>query len=779
MKSWPPTAISISVLMLGWAVAAWPAPPTPLTTLRAIRTLTNAQAEEKLPAAFEATVTYYRKHDHFIFMQDGESGTYVQTPADLSLIAGDRVLVQGTTRGSFRPFVVASDITVLRRGAVVPSITATFDELIRAQYDCRMVIVRGVVRSVDRELAQSSTANSTTLQILTDGGYIEASIDNDDEEVFKSLLDAEVDVTGVSAGKFDGKMQQTGVRLYVSRPKDIKILNRGGDGPLSLPITPMDRILTGYHIRDLTRRVKVRGAITYFQPGTAVVLQNSESSLWIMTRTLDPLRVGDVAEATGFPDVHDDFLTLTRSEITDTHVQSPVAPRPLTWWQMTSRGHDIHDHVFDLVSIEGIVAAEERETVQDVYVLVSDGHTFSAVYRHPSQASQIQLAPMKMIPLGSRVRVAGICIAEGSSPNQNHAPFDILLNSLSDITVVATPSWLTIRNLSYVISGLLLVVIASGAWGWSLTRKVHLQTRALAARVEAEAALERRMTQLEQRRSRILEAINGSQPLANILAQVTELVTFLLDGAPCWCEIHGEICSGNDPQQTSGLRIVRLQIAAGSGPVLGSLIAGLSLLTPPSAMEAEALSTGARLATLAVENRRLYANLVHRSEHDLLTDIPNRFSLEQQLDRFMGGASRNEATFGLIYIDLDKFKQINDRFGHRTGDLYLQAVAGRMKCQLRSGDVLARIGGDEFIALVPILRGRGDAEEVAERLERCFDEPFELEGLRLQGAASVGLAVFPEDGANKEELQRSADAAMYSHKEGKRRLESLTEGLHH
>jgi len=80
---------------------------------------------------------------------------------------------------------------------------------------------------------------------------------------------------------------------------------------------------------------------------------------------------------------------------------------------------------------------------------------------------------------------------------------------------------------------------------------------------------------------------------------------------------------------------------------------------------------------------------------------------------------------------------------------------------------------------VPILRGRGDAEEVAERLERCFDEPFELEGLRLQGAASVGLAVFPEDGANKEELQRSADAAMYSHKEGKRRLESLTEGLHH
>jgi diguanylate cyclase (GGDEF)-like protein len=131
--------------------------------------------------------------------------------------------------------------------------------------------------------------------------------------------------------------------------------------------------------------------------------------------------------------------------------------------------------------------------------------------------------------------------------------------------------------------------------------------------------------------------------------------------------------------------------------------------------------------------------------------------------------------FGLIYVDLDRFKQINDRYGHRTGDLYLREVTRRMKLQLRTGDVLARIGGDEFIALVPILRDRADADEIAMRLDRCFDEPFVLDGCWVRGSASVGLAVYPEDGATKEELQRTADAAMYVHKESKRDQQKLGE----
>ena len=124
--------------------------------------------------------------------------------------------------------------------------------------------------------------------------------------------------------------------------------------------------------------------------------------------------------------------------------------------------------------------------------------------------------------------------------------------------------------------------------------------------------------------------------------------------------------------------------------------------------------------------------------------------------------------FGLIYVDLDDFKLVNDMYGHHVGDLYLQEVSLRMKRQLRTGDILGRLGGDEFAALVTVVRGRSDVEEIATRLERCFDAPFALEGYVLRGAASVGMAIYPIDGTTSDSLLSAADAAMYSAKNNRR-----------
>jgi len=174
------------------------------------------------------------------------------------------------------------------------------------------------------------------------------------------------------------------------------------------------------------------------------------------------------------------------------------------------------------------------------------------------------------------------------------------------------------------------------------------------------------------------------------------------------------------------------------------------------------------LTALAIETRRLYTDLRHRSEFDLLTDIHNRFSLDKYLDRQIAAAHQNAGIFGLIYIDLDKFKQVNDLYGHQIGDLYLQEVALRMKRQLRGVDMLARLGGDEFAALLPQVRNRAKVEEIAQRLERCIQEPFLIEGHSLQGSASVGIALYPENGATKDELLSAADTAMYAAKNAKR-----------
>jgi diguanylate cyclase (GGDEF)-like protein len=121
-------------------------------------------------------------------------------------------------------------------------------------------------------------------------------------------------------------------------------------------------------------------------------------------------------------------------------------------------------------------------------------------------------------------------------------------------------------------------------------------------------------------------------------------------------------------------------------------------------------------------------------------------------------------------VDLDEFKQVNDAYGHHIGDLYLQEVSLRMKRQLRTGDMLARLGGDEFAALAPTVRSRADVEEIALRMERCFDDPYAVEGYILHGSASVGFAIYPEDAATRDSLLSAADAAMYVAKRMKQQM---------
>jgi diguanylate cyclase (GGDEF)-like protein len=219
------------------------------------------------------------------------------------------------------------------------------------------------------------------------------------------------------------------------------------------------------------------------------------------------------------------------------------------------------------------------------------------------------------------------------------------------------------------------------------------------------------------------------------------------------------------------MRAIEQNISSRSGAVLGTIFAAFNALTKPHPEECEALQMGAGLATLAIETRRLYSDLVHRSEFDQLTEIQNRFSLEKHLDAMIHAARESAGIFGLIYIDLDKFKQVND--GHQFGDLYLQQVAARMKRQLRPGDLLARLGGDEFGVLLPLVHSRSDVEEVALRMERCLDDPFDVGDRALQGSASFGIAIYPVDAATRDSLLSAADAAMYVAKHSKKTNEDM------
>jgi diguanylate cyclase (GGDEF)-like protein len=729
------------------------AEPEAIASVRGVLALSNAQNKAGLPVRFEATVTYYRGSGTDVFVQDGDSAVYVRYRSGAGLQPGDRVQITGRTAEGFGPMVAADDVVVLRHDGVPEAIPATFEQVIGMQLSGLRVKIAAVVHSA--AMVGVGAQRGIHLEILMDGGYVNVAVNSVDESALKMLVDAQVEISGIALSKAHQKMQITGSRIVVQSLADVKVLKTAAEDPDSLPLSPFENVLNTYHVQDLSRRVRVRGTITYYQPGSSVMLQNGSKSLWVSTVGSQPMRVGDIAEVSGFPGVRNGFPGLNHAMVNDTQQYAPVSPAAIRWHEL-----GFGESALNLISIEGRLVRQVRETASDQYILEADGHLFSAVFRHPMPGVGQSVPAAKRIAVGSMVRVTGVGMFSSADSLNGPIATDVLMQSLDEIVVTARPSLLSVRNLTLVVGVLILIVFLVSTRGWFLERKIRRQTSAIAERNEAEATL-------QGKRSQILEDINASRPLAEIVEGITQMVSCQLNGAPCWCQIVDGAELGERPVNLSELRILQKDVVARTGTLLGTLFAALDLNSLTGTEETETLAVGARLATLAIETQRLYSDLHHRSEFDLLTDIHNRFSLDRYLEACVVEAHQTASVFGVIYIDLDDFKKINDAFGHHVGDLYLQHVTQRMKRQLRSADMLARVGGDEFVVLTPDVHNRAAVEEIALRLRRCFQETFLIEGHSIPGSASIGIALYPADGNTRDALFNAADGAMYKAKHGK------------
>ncbi|MBN3832199.1 diguanylate cyclase [Burkholderia sp. Ac-20344] len=156
--------------------------------------------------------------------------------------------------------------------------------------------------------------------------------------------------------------------------------------------------------------------------------------------------------------------------------------------------------------------------------------------------------------------------------------------------------------------------------------------------------------------------------------------------------------------------------------------------------------------------------LTHLAGHDALTALPNRLLFMEHLDAAIRRAAAMHEGLAVMFVDLDRFKQINDQHGHSAGDRTLVAVAKRLSLALRSGDMVARLGGDEFIVLITDVRSPAEISDVASRIQLVMAEELEFGDRRVAVGASIGVSEFPADGASAEELLVKADAAMYAAK---------------
>ncbi|HSD60578.1 MAG TPA: EAL domain-containing protein, partial [Burkholderiales bacterium] len=172
----------------------------------------------------------------------------------------------------------------------------------------------------------------------------------------------------------------------------------------------------------------------------------------------------------------------------------------------------------------------------------------------------------------------------------------------------------------------------------------------------------------------------------------------------------------------------------------------------------------------AAENRISFL-----AQHDILTRLPNRALMHDRLSQALAGAQRNLEQVALLFADLDRFKNVNDSLGHHVGDLLLQAVAERLNHCVRRGDTVSRVGGDEFLIILPGVREVDAPARVARKALQSLSRPYVIEGHEIAITPSIGISVYPDDGSDIETLMRNADAAMYEAKQrGRGQFEFFT-----
>lgn len=163
----------------------------------------------------------------------------------------------------------------------------------------------------------------------------------------------------------------------------------------------------------------------------------------------------------------------------------------------------------------------------------------------------------------------------------------------------------------------------------------------------------------------------------------------------------------------------------------------------------------------AIERKQLHARLQYMAQYDVLTGLPNRGLLYDRLEMALTRTQRGQGRLSLLYLDLEKFKQVNDAFGHAAGDLLLQEVANRLKQCVRHADTVARMGGDEFVVLLEDIQLPEHASIVAEKIRCAISQPINIDGHNLYILPSIGIAHYPEHGEEMRQLLKHADEAMY------------------
>lgn len=224
------------------------------------------------------------------------------------------------------------------------------------------------------------------------------------------------------------------------------------------------------------------------------------------------------------------------------------------------------------------------------------------------------------------------------------------------------------------------------------------------------------------------------------------------------------LLAGQTPQERTPLYWLGVPLQTQKGAIGALVLQSCTEQGRYTEKDKELLQFVSTQVAAAIERKQMHERLEHMAQYDQLTHLPNRQLFLDRLKTALARARRDQRLLSLLFLDLDRFKQVNDTLGHAMGDLLLQRVAQRLLECVRGSDTVARLGGDEFVLLLESGHAREHATAIAEKILASFVQPFDLEGIRLSIQPSIGVALYPDHGGEEHHLLGHADEAMYRSK---------------
>jgi diguanylate cyclase (GGDEF)-like protein/PAS domain S-box-containing protein len=564
------------------------------------------------------------------------------------------------------------------------------------------------------------------------------------------LVDARVRFQGVCGAVFNRRNQLVAINLLVPSLRNTRVLEKAPPDPFAVPVTRIADIRRFSSDLPDVHRLKVQGVVTAAFPGRGLFLMDSSGGVYAESQDGTPLHTGDEVEVIGFPARGEYSPVLKSASIRPLVKHHTITPVTITGTLALRGQYDAQ-----LVRIAGTVRSLRQHAGSPALVVETGEHTtFEASFPTPETGVRVP-------PIGSQVALTGICSVH-TDENGNPAAFQIVLRSPADVVVLSMPPWLTTRRATFILfiglSGALMVLV----WVIVLRRRVQQQTLIIQRKFENELTLEERYRRIFERNltglyiaredgtlidcnnacARIL-GFSGREQLLQNRADAEAITRKFNEG------------HGSDDIVNAERRFHRHDGA------IGWILSNARLV--PHDGDGTLVLEG---ALVDITDRKVAEERIQSLAHyDSLTGLPNRVLLNDRLSKAIASARRHREKVAVLFLDLDRFKTINDSLGHSCGDALLQQLAQRLQVNGREHDTIARLGGDEFLIVLGAIDDATEAAVVAERVARDVSREFDVQGQSLSITCSIGISIFPEHGEDVETLIKNADAAMYSSKD--------------